>query len=301
MDGTHEPARPGQGTSFGDLFVEALGRSGLTLTQLQERLEVRGHQISLATLSYWRSGQRSPSRRSVEVVTELELLLGLAPGALRDVASARAPAMGPRPRPVQWSRAPGVAEAVRSARAALGLGQGAEELRPLSLATGMDVGADGRPELVRSRTLSQAPRSGIRRTAVVLDLEEPVAERPPLVELFGAVEGEVVSFPELGLFVTELVLPRPLQQGETVPLSQTYAWPATVRPWREHWVEATRTHADLTLWVRFHPDAVPTSWEVFTETAEEDRTRPLDPRGRTSAHLNLTGFGPGRAGIRWSS
>ena len=47
-------------------FAEALSRaveaSGLSLERIQHHLELRGVQVSLSTLSYWRRGRSRPER-----------------------------------------------------------------------------------------------------------------------------------------------------------------------------------------------------------------------------------------------
>lgn len=68
-------------------FAEALSRaveaSGLSLERIQRHLELRGVQVSLSTLSYWRRGRSRPERpESLHAVAALEEILRLASGEL---------------------------------------------------------------------------------------------------------------------------------------------------------------------------------------------------------------------------
>jgi len=55
------------------------------LSALSQRPGDRGLQVSIATLRYWRSGQRQPGEASMESVEAIEEILGLATGELIDV------------------------------------------------------------------------------------------------------------------------------------------------------------------------------------------------------------------------
>ena len=45
---------------FAASFRDAINARGLTLARLHEQLRARGNSVSMATLSYWRSGARRP-------------------------------------------------------------------------------------------------------------------------------------------------------------------------------------------------------------------------------------------------
>ncbi|WP_414941747.1 hypothetical protein [Amycolatopsis sp. cmx-11-51] len=63
---------------FHEALDAAIGRSGLTLERLRDRLSRRGIHISLASLSYWRLGRSRPERAdSLRAVRAIETILGL--------------------------------------------------------------------------------------------------------------------------------------------------------------------------------------------------------------------------------
>src|SRR2546430_16527046 len=74
---------------FSHALRTAIQASGLTLNRIQYRLRERGFEVSSATLSYWQSGRRRPTRHeSILVGRALEEVLRVPAGA---PAAARAP------------------------------------------------------------------------------------------------------------------------------------------------------------------------------------------------------------------
>ena len=78
------PSKSRASEELAERFREALRRSGLSLDRLVVRLAEHGHQVSRTTLSNWQRGRTRPVRSdSLAAIPDLEMLLGLAPGALR--------------------------------------------------------------------------------------------------------------------------------------------------------------------------------------------------------------------------
>ena len=55
--------------AFETLLSEAMDRRGLSLGRIRYHLRLRGHDLSVATLSYWRRGLSRPTRQLVNAVT----------------------------------------------------------------------------------------------------------------------------------------------------------------------------------------------------------------------------------------
>lgn len=71
---------------FSNALDQALRAQDLPLERIASRLAEAATPVTTATLSYWRTGQRCPSRpRSLLAVSQLEKLLALAPGTLTDL------------------------------------------------------------------------------------------------------------------------------------------------------------------------------------------------------------------------
>ena len=89
-----QPPVPAPTARFAEALRAAIQASGLSLNRIEHRLRERGQAVSSATLSYWQSGLRQPSRHdSLLVVRALEEVLRLPEGSLaallRPVATRR--------------------------------------------------------------------------------------------------------------------------------------------------------------------------------------------------------------------
>src|SRR5215212_9001551 len=206
-------ARPPDEDGFAAVLGRALDARGVTLTSLRRRLADRGHRVSAGTLSYWRSGQRQPEKpASLDAVTEIEELLGLDPGDLRGrIGPSRRP--GPRlPQVADGAAAPADVP-VRAALVELGLAEVGQQLQDVTLHITLDVDAERQMTRQTVRSMLRATASGAQRWYHVIFAEQPVAEPLVLDRVVGAAVGGTVVRPEVGLFASELVLPRPLAVG----------------------------------------------------------------------------------------
>ena len=80
-------ARDGEGPARSDGFADALRAAiverGLSLDRLRYHLRARGHELSIATLSYWQSGRSRPERASsLTALGALEDILLVPEGSL---------------------------------------------------------------------------------------------------------------------------------------------------------------------------------------------------------------------------
>ncbi|MBP3223466.1 MAG: hypothetical protein J6M18_06035 [Actinomycetaceae bacterium] len=75
---------PNGGTSeFADTLRNAITKSGMSLTQIVDKLSERNTHVTQAALSYWQSGRSLPRRqRSRQALTELEHVLSISEGSL---------------------------------------------------------------------------------------------------------------------------------------------------------------------------------------------------------------------------
>ena len=76
------PRPPGR-SAFARALRDAINARPVTLSWLQRQLKARGNRVSMATLSYWRSGSRRPEGpQSLAALADIEDLLGLEDAAL---------------------------------------------------------------------------------------------------------------------------------------------------------------------------------------------------------------------------
>jgi len=285
--------------AFAPALRAAIAARGLGLGRIRERLARRGITISPATLSYWQTGRSRPERpASLRALTLLEEILEVPPGSL---AALLGP---PRPRGRPLATVPGFAafwpardpvdDAVREVDT-----HWDDRLTRLSQHDLVTVGADGDDHgerSFRSKQVLRAECDGPDRWVVVLHLDEH-GHPPPVIEAVRHCRlGRVVTRPDDGLLVAELLFDRPLARGETVitehaivnrppyPLATNYERKFR-RPVREYLLEVCFATAPARC-VRYERgDGAP------------ERVVPVRPA--QSVHGLAHGFGPGCYGFRW--
>lgn len=285
---------------FTSAFAEALDRRGATLSWLHEQLVERGNPVSVASLSYWRSGHRVPERASSrDALPDLEDLLHLPQGHLsRTVSTSRR--VAPQPPGVMIGALKQSGDLIGRALAELDLEDPLNGLQEVHIHSVLDIGPQGRPERSSLRRLFRATRAGVERFAHIEVVDPRAGARPRYLDLLECAEGRSVSYPDAGVHVTEMLLPRPLGQGETALVQHDAdladVWPAAPEL-AQHVLRPVR---ELLLWVRFDPEWVPATWETRVQTAKEVSALPRDTVSESAVHLALRNFGPGQAGVRWS-
>jgi hypothetical protein len=295
-----KPIEPRADDGFGEAMGHAMELRGLTLMALQRRLADRGHRVSAGTLSYWRSGQRQPEKpASLDAVSEIEDLLGLDPGALRSrIGPSRRPGP-PLPQVADGAAAPADVP-VQDALRELGLVGVGQQLQNVTVHITVDVDADRQMTRQTVRTMLRATSGGAQRWYHVIFAGQPVPEPLVLDRVVGARVGATVDRPEFGLFVSELVLPRPLAVGETAIVETSTRFIDLGAPDTTYFHYIDRRMAEVVIWVRFDPTALPArcvqTVQPIDETAVETR---VHLGGLDSVHVVARSFGPGHVGLTW--
>lgn len=295
---TEDQIARAEAMSFADALSLAIRERGTTLARLHARLADRGNRVSMATLSYWRSGARRPEgAQSLAAIADLEELLSLDQGALLD-------RLGPtlRTGPLGSTAFPFDEELIEQHVRETFLAMGAvypDPTRELTTHAVTDVGADGHVLRRTTRLLVQAT-SGTMSAIPFVELTPGIRTPPPQFEAVGGgritrrhshPSGEVHGF----LFETECAI--------TAPGSTMIEWAVVYPPGTPatdgtgHGV-AFRSR-ELLVWTRFHPAAVPDWCEEVEETPEGEVVTPRTLDGAQSLHAIRRGFGPGALGIRW--
>jgi hypothetical protein len=256
--------------------------------------------VSVSALSYWRSGQRLPEKpASLDAVREIEAILGLAPTSLTGrIGPSRRPGPPP-PRVEDGHSAPrelGVPEALRE----LGLGDVSKDMYGVAVQVTLDVDAEGQMTQQSVRTLLRAVNDGAQRWFHVVFAEEEVAEPLVLAEAVGVEVGRSYSRPEVGLFLWELVLPRPLATGETALIETRTVLVDLGDRDRSYFHHLDRRTPDTVIWVRFDPAAPPRRCvRTVQELDGPPMETPMELGGLHTAHVAVRSFGPGRVGLTW--
>ncbi|MFD9888002.1 helix-turn-helix domain-containing protein [Amycolatopsis sp. NPDC059027] len=284
----------------------AIVARGLSLDRIQDRLARKGVQVSLATLSYWQSGQRRPERpTSLRALEHLENVLEVPPNSLRNLLGP------PSPRGRRGGSLPGLADLWPAKPEVAGLLGDVpttpdRSLRRLTLHDRVLVGPDGRERAVRCTQVMRADCGGPDRALLVYDWDGSAGEEPVVTGLRNCTLGKVVTSEVSSLFAAELLFERPLTKGEHVLIEfevhnprREHAEPATTEAYFRRFRRSVREYL---LEVCFDPAAVPRRCQHFTsppgDTSAE--TAQLLKLGLSDSVLALgRDVGPGHFGIRW--
>ncbi|MDX8142977.1 hypothetical protein SK854_12690 [Lentzea sp. BCCO 10_0061] len=288
---------------FAEALTKAVEASGLSLERIQHHLELRGVQVSLSTLSYWRRGRSRPERpESLAAVAALEEILKLAPGTLTGSLGDK------RPRG-RWVERAAALEGIWQ-EAAVDLGRAinrvdrllASPAKYISLRDVVVIGADRREIEMRTSSVIEAFEDGVDRLLVAKVAEDTDLSTGDIVAEKSCRVGRVRRDDENNLLVAEVILDRVLRAGDTALVDlRMIADPGADS------VSADRTFIrnlrDYVLEVEFHPDAVPVRCHSFTRSekgAPDVDTGDLWIGTTASAHLVVHEAQAGSVhGIKW--
>jgi hypothetical protein len=283
---------------FASTFRDAINARGVTLVWLHEQLKQRGNSVSMATLSYWRSGARHPEGvQSIAALSEIEDLLRLPSGTLLDLLGAthRTGPLRPSQFPIDEAE---LEQMVKDAFAALGAVY-PDTSREITTHSVTDVDADGNVEHCRTRSIVQST-VGTVTSIPLLDLNPGVSTVAPHL---GAVAGGRIaarySHPSGEVHGALFELEAPLVAPDTTLLEWSVDYPDGYPPTKETGHALARQSRELLVWTRFHPDALPDWIEEKIETPTGVQYTPLSLEGRTSIHQVRRAFGPGTVELRW--
>lgn len=285
-------------SAFAEAFSGAITARGVSLSWLHRTLTERANPISVATLSYWRSGERHPEgSRSLTAVEDIERLLGLEPGSLLNLICTRTRLgpLAPAQNPFTETQ---VAEAAEETLKLLDAPP-IDVTRDLSAHVVSEVDETGALRSRRSQILVQAVAPFVHEVTYSLMSADATITQPEFT-LRGATLLREHLHPSGHVYACVLRLDTPLVVGGTTMLEVTATPPRVPRPLEdETGVFVMRPIRDLVVWTRFHRDAVP-DWidEIERVSATADLiSRAVRPQ--ESVHQSRRDFGPGILGIRW--
>lgn len=286
-----------QGGAFAAALRAAISERGLTLARLRRQLIDDGNPVSMATLSYWRSGDRQPEgAQSLSVVDGMEDRLGLPRGHLGALlrASSRLGPVAPPRLPFDEEREHReTEETLRELHAAP-----QDALRDLSTHVTAFVGASGSVERVIMRSLVQSTKGVISEVPLidVAPIETDVMSR--ISDVVGGRVDREYQHPGRLLSGVVIALDQPIATGATTLFEFTETFPVGYPSRQSVWHGTSRPARESLIWVRFHPDALPSWCEEYIET-DDEHSSSMRPVHGGSVHLARHAFGPGVLGIRW--
>jgi hypothetical protein len=274
---------------FAAAFGAALERRRTSLSRLRDRLYDRGHHISLATLSYWRSGDRIPTRPvSMEALSEIESLLDVKDGYLTDLA-VRARRDRSVPTPFD----------------ALALGQepgrlfGERDVDRILFHMTVDVDRAAEEIVSTVTQLFVATKDGVRGVSMFVGPDPDGRNNRSRVEALTGCRIAAVNDHDGAIRVAQLDFGRACRAGESV-LTQTRVVDAG--PWvldeHEYGIVAEQRLEECLLLVRFIGSSPRRCWAGYQEGSSDEEWA-VDLHGDAAAHVRETAFGPGVCRIRW--
>lgn len=299
------PGQPPATGTFAETLHAAIEASGLSLDRIRSVLAGQGVRLSVTTLSYWRRGRSQPERASsMRAVELLEELLVLPRGSLSTLLGPPRPrgrwvstaVPGSLPMEEIWPEEQQVAQVFEELDA-----PPISELERLSVHDAYYVDARRFGVLLRMRQVVRATTGGVSRCLVVHQADQGTVGCPEISSVRHARLGRVRRRPEIGLLVAELLLDRPLGQGDCTVFEYEVELPpgAPTTVYGRRFAVPVREYV---LQVHFDPSAVPAHCERYEREPgnESDRLRQrLWIGASASAHVLATEQPPGQTGIRW--
>lgn len=209
------------GPDFATVLSEAIKARGLSLERIRHRLEAAGVKISVATLSYWQNGRSLPSRTQSQLaLAALESVLELEPGTLTSLAPVAQTRRRPRQAQAMVELPSSVEDALEQAELATG------RLRTVTATVTLTVAADRTYSSEVIRKVVQCVEPGTSCFPLVVD-DDGLATGGAVQEvqaLANCTVGRRFRVPGDSLIITEMLLPRPLRQGELLMLEYLTAF-----------------------------------------------------------------------------
>ena len=285
-------------TPFATSLREAIDARNITLARLHQRLADRGNTVSMATLSYWRSGARRPEGpQSLAAVTDIEDLLGLDRGTLTERLgpTLRTGPLGPSAFPFPEQT---LEQRVRDTFLAMGATY-PDPTRELSIHAVTDVGADRRILRRTTRLVVQGTSGVIGAIPFVEITHDTPSQSPTFTALGGGRISRTHTDPSRTVHGFLFELERPITTPEATVIEWSVEYPPDFPEGDGTGHGISLQCRELLLWTRFHPDALPAWVEEVEETPDGAVTTPRMLDGATSLHAVRRGFGPGSLAMQW--
>ncbi|WEK62292.1 MAG: hypothetical protein P0Y60_05930 [Candidatus Microbacterium colombiense] len=275
----------------------AISDRGVTLARLQAMLADDGNRVSMATLSYWRSGARQPEgAQSLAAIEGIEDRLGLARGHLTRLLrpSTRLGPIPPPRLPFDEAR-----EQRETAETFAALGSAPQDaLRDLSTHVTVHVGPHGAVEKIVMRSLVQSVKGVITEIPLIDVAPEETEIMSVISEVVGGRIDREYLHPGRLLSGVVIALDEPITMGSTALIEFTETFPLDYPARQSAWHATSRPARETLIWVHFSPEALPSWCEEYIEADDEYVATMRALRG-DSVHLVRHGFGPGVLGLRW--
>ena len=274
---------------------DAIAARGVSLVWLRDRLGALGSPVSLTTLSYWRTGRRHPEGAgSMVAVGAIEELLHVPPG---DLLSLVPPSRrtGPLPTPRMPIDDDELHRAMKESLEAIGAPP-LNAFRDLTTHVVADIDDRGRMRRRHVRMMVQATAGTLERIAWVEVSRSPTRSSPRITDIAGADVTLTHEHPDQMVRSYALGLERAVTPPDATVLEWTTEFDEDYPVETELGHFVARPARETAIWVRFHPDRLPTWCEELTD---EESPRALEIGTGRTVHAVRHGLGPGVLTVRW--
>ncbi|MBP2474261.1 hypothetical protein JOF53_003133 [Crossiella equi] len=267
---------------FGRALDLAIQRSELSLEHIQREVRARGLQLDADTLSHWRVSAPRDAQVRPEIAA-LESVLGLPTGSLAALLADEDPADPSTDLALLRGR-------VKRPR-----------LERLVVQEDYFLGAGFRHELLRAREVVRSKRDGVTRGFFYYHADDNTVPLPRIVPGGGCRLGRLRTDPTAGILLAELMLERPLAEGEIAVLDYELQFDHP-RPATHHERRLPLGARDYLLQVHFDPAALPADCTGYLRPDQGGSTEQQLWLGRYhTCHLVAPNPQPGNYGIRWTT
>lgn len=302
--------RDSVGAQFPAALRAAIATRGLSLEYLRAYLADQGLRVSVATLSYWRSGRRLPDRGpSMLVLAELEKLLELPAGFLTSKVNPRRPGsqvasalpshyetvVGPGPAFTPGTRyTEGV---INAAIEVLGLDWD-DGLRRVSYHDRIEIRPDRTDGPHDVRTVFVADRDGVDRFPIWYTNDDHDAF-PFVLPVSNCTLGRAAELRDQGGVAAEMFLDRPLEKGESYIVEHRLESIGQTSPTWNFYRRIGVGIREFVIEIRFPPETTPTS--AYCRRVIGDESSLVEtPVVGNSLHLLEMDPVPGIYGLEWA-
>lgn len=293
---------------FTQALRAAIRTRGASLESLRVALLERGSRVSVATLSYWRSGRSRPDRGgSMIALAHLEEVLGLPPGFLTSKVNPRGPGSAVASElPTHYVMAevpttgPGNgsdAAVVRAGLAMLGIDTD-DGLDRVSYHDRLEVRPDRTDGAHDVRTVFVARRAGVDRFSIWYSHSDDKAF-PFVMALTNCRLGQVIEFREKSAVAAEMVLDHSLDAGESVIVEHRVESIGQTEAVHDLMRRVTTPIRELVMEVRFPTEQIPQLAVMRTMVGGKPVVRPTSLVGN-ALHLLVMDPEPGVYGLQWT-
>ncbi|SDJ41484.1 hypothetical protein SAMN04488074_1026 [Lentzea albidocapillata subsp. violacea] len=295
------------GAEFGAALRCAIERSGLSLSEISQRLRDQDAPVSVSALSYWQNGENRPERASsLAAVAVLETILGQAPSTLTAL-------LGPRRPRGRWTNRPGLAlpydqiwrRPDNVAKALAKVGATPDDLdtpHRLSQFISYRINAQGFEDSMRVRRVVRADHDDTTRFLFVARCG--ALPQPPVVTFTeGCRVARFRADVPSSTCVFEFLLDRPLQAGELAAVEFALRFPPGQTS-RHTQIAIYRPGREMVLHIAFDPAMLPTSCSGYFQPRsgvprEHQAPVTFDEETTTYQFITLDPM-PGQYGIQWN-